>query len=284
MKYKIDVDLKLITSSLGITVEKLANNIGVARETLSRIENGSIEPSDDLLEKIYSFAYQSGIELNKAKVNYYSKHHEVLVFHGSKNIIDTQISLDYSRKSVDLGKGFYTGENYEQSLDFVCNNKSPIYIIDVDYNALKIKTFDLSIEWLMAIALNRGLLKEFQNSKYCKNLEKELDKYDVIIAPIADNRMFNIIESFSDYQITTEQAIHALKALSLGNQIVFKTEKAISQIKLLEQLYVCKSEREQAYKTKITRIKRTNDYIVNAYKEHLREGKYLSEVIKDGEY
>ena len=67
---------------------------------------------------------------------------------------------------------------------------------------------------------------------------------DVIIAPIADNRMFDIINEFVENEITDEQCRHALAATNLGYQYVLKTVKAVDSISYLQEMYVCNKEKE----------------------------------------
>jgi len=57
--------------------------------------------------------------------------------------------------------------------------------------------------------------------------------------------MFRIIDSFIEDEITDEQCIHCLAATNLGFQYVFKTEKALSQVKIVERCYLCNEEKEK---------------------------------------
>lgn len=282
MEYSFISDINLICDYLSLTHEKLAEELGISFETISRIVNKDIVPSNELLEKFYSFVYNKGIELNRLKVEHYKKNHNVILFHGSKDQITGDISLSYSRKNVDLGVGFYAGDNYEQSLDFVCLTKTgSVYVLDADYADLKILNLDVSLKWLLYIAINRSLLEEYKDTKMYQSLVGEMNLYDVIIAPIADNRMFDTIDDFVSSAISSEQAIHALKELSLGKQIVFKTTKAIKHIKMLERLYLSKAEKDNATKHKLQKIEEATKYISNAYASHIREGKYINEVFSD---
>ena len=284
MEYHISDDLKLIASGLNMTLSALAEELDISLETLSRIVNKSIYPSNEIMEKIYAYAYKNRFYINEKKIELYSRKRNILLFHGSKDQITGNISLDYSRNKIDFGKGFYLGDNYEQSLDFVCETPSgSIYVIDGDYSDLKVLHIDISIDWMLLILLNRGKLEEYKNTKKYKELVNYLSRYDVVIAPIADNRMFTTIEDFMRSAITTEQATHALRDLSLGNQIVFKTEKAISQLRILERLYVSKPEKEFVHENKITKILDSERYVSDAYRAYQRKGLYISEVFSDEE-
>ena len=282
MKYNISQDLLFITRVFDRSFSDLAKELNIPLETISRIVNGSVYPSNEILEKVYSYVYSKNLNINKCKIDIYQKDSRVLLFHGSKSELEGEIDLNHSRDHVDLGIGFYAGDNYQQSLDFICQkDDSSIYVLQVDYSDLKILDLSISLEWMLMIAINRGMLEEYIDSKKYKEVVNMLNSYDVIIAPIADNRMFNIIGDFANYTITTEQAIHALKSLSLGNQSVFKTEKAIKSIKVIERMFICKAERNDAIKEKYERIEKDKNNAVNAYKKYLRQGLYISEVFEN---
>ena len=282
MEYRVDQDIKIICDYLSLSEKEFANEIGLPFETLSRIVNKKIKPSDEILEKIYSFAYEKEIRLNSKKVDAYKKNYEVVLLHGAKSTIDGEISLEHSRIHVDLGKGFYTGNNYQQALDFVSHfPNSSIYIFRAKLQDLKILRLTESIDWMLMIALNRGMLEEFKNSKKYQQILDKCNSFDVIICPIADNRMFDSIEMFINGQVSSEAAIQALNSLHIGEQIVFKTEKAIKQLKPLERLYLCRKERIDSYKHKSQLLEQSEFNVVKVYREFTKQGLSILEVFKD---
>ena len=50
---------------------------------------------------------------------------------------------------------------------------------------------------------------------------------------------------------------------------------------LIERLYICRAERNDAIKEKYERIEKDKNFAVNAYKKYLRQGLYISEVFDD---
>lgn len=282
MKYNVSQDLKFISEFMSLSLGQLSEQIDIPKETLSRINNGAFNPSNEMLERIYGFIYDKNIKLNEIKVEAYKRNHNVVLFHGAKDELKGELSLDYSRSDVDFGVGFYTGDNYNQSLDFICQTKTgSVYILDVDYSDLKVLNLDVSLEWIILIAINRGKLDKYKSTKLYQELTEKLNSYDVIIAPIADNRMFTTIDDFTNYAITTEQAIHAIKDLSLGKQIVFKTKKALAHIKILERLFITKDEKRVAIKGKIQKIMDADSFVTQAYQKYIRKGLYINEVFDD---
>lgn len=281
MKCEISKDIEIICLALNLTKQELANKIAVPFETISRIVNGHVEPSKEILEKFYGFSYNKGIRLNQSKVDVYKKNHNVVLFHGSKKGIIGDLSLDFSRDDLDIGRGFYTTENYLTALEFVSTyDDSSVYVLDCNNTDLKILKIDVSLDWMLCIAYNRGLLEDFKNTKKYQQISVMLDSFDVIIAPIADNRMFDTIELFVDGGITSETAVKALNSLHLGNQIVFKSEKAIQHLKILECLYLSKPEKEDALKLKVLAVEEGVNNARDIYRNNAKQGLTVGEVFE----
>ena len=96
---------------------------------------------------------------------------------------------------------------------------------------------------MIAIAYFRGWLNDYKDSPLIKRLVSKLSDYDVIIAPIADNRMFDIIAEFVENEITDEQCRHALAATNLGFQYVLKTNKTLKMLSFLKKCMSVKKKK-----------------------------------------
>lgn len=95
------------------------------------------------------------------------------MFHGSKQEIKDDISLNYCKDNNDLGKGFYLKETINQSSISVSEYKdSHVYGYGLFINKLKVYEFNLDLEWLLYISYNRGLLKEYADNKKNKKYYK----------------------------------------------------------------------------------------------------------------
>ncbi|MGM9970672.1 MAG: DUF3990 domain-containing protein [Anaeroplasma sp.] len=283
MKYKTNEDLKLIREMLEISQDEMAISIGVDKKTITRIENSINFPTSETLEKIYDFAYKKGIKINKIKEMMYKEENPRLkiIFHGSKNMIEGTISPNYGRLNNDFGSGFYCGESIEQTTSFVSRFKdSSIYILKFDEKDLKFVNFDVNQEWMLAIAYFRGRLQEYENNILIQNIIHKVKNSDYIIAPIADNRMFRIMDRFINGEITDEQCKHCLAATNLGKQYVLLTEKATSKVDILERCYISKAERENYLTQKQAEINDSDNKVKLALIKYKREGKYIEEILK----
>lgn len=98
---------------------------------------------------------------------------------------------------------------------------------------------------MLTIAYYRGKLQEYVKTETVKKLLKANEGVDYIIAPIADNRMFEIIDSFIEGEITDVQCQHCLSATNPGKQYVFVSEKALDHITLLESCFLTDSENQK---------------------------------------
>ena len=108
---------------------------------------------------------------------------------------------------------------------------------------------------------------------------ERVETADVVIAPIADNRMFSIMNSFASGDINADVAIHSLSASKLGMQYIFKTEKAISALTPVERYYLSADEKYDCIRSLDERAAEINTKLKLAKRE-FREGLYIEEILK----
>lgn len=282
--FLVDKDIQMIRELRDISQGKLAEELGVARTTVERWEQQEVEISETNAEKLYTYAYSNNININKIKVQLYREDYEddkhKLLFHGAKTFIEGNLDVSKSRENNDFGKGFYCGETLEQAAMFVSAYlKSSIYMMSFDMDGLKGVHYSVNQDWMLTIAYFRRRLGAFCETPKIKSLIQKLERVDYIVAPIADNRMFQIIDSFIEGEITDEQCRHCLSATNLGYQYVFKTQKAINQIEVLERCYLCEYEKELYIKNRKLDNKVSEDKIKVAKKQYRGKGLYIDEIL-----
>lgn len=284
MEYNFSEDLKLIREVLGLSQDDFADKIGVERVTISRSESEKTEPSSKLLESVYSFAFSEKVRINRLKEMLWRdnlKENEKLLFHGAKSEIIGEIDISKGRSNNDFGCGFYTGESYEQAISFVSGfDNSSVYYIRFDDSDLKCKRYRVDQDWMLTIAYYRGALSEYENHPTIQELVAQSLDCDYIIAPIADNRMFQIINSFIDGELTDEQCKHCIAATNLGMQYVFTSDKAVSQSKLIESCYISDNERTYYKNIRVEESTLGADKIKLARKQYRGKGLYIDEILK----
>ena len=282
MDYNFADDLKAIREILGYTQCEMAEQLGVEQVTISRNELRKTKPTNQLLERVYNFAFDKKIQLNRLKemlwIEKLPSNHKLL-FHGAKGIIEGPLNVHAGRINNDFGQGFYTGETYAQAISFVSGFEgSSVYYLDFDNQNLKSKEYFVDQEWMMTIAYYRGALDNYKNHTIVQNIIKNSRNCDYIIAPIADNRMFKIIDSFIQGEITDEQCKHCLAATNLGKQYVFFFFLTVSQLKIVERVYFADNEKNYYKEIRSSDSELGEDKVKLARIQYRGKGRYIDEI------
>lgn len=142
-----------------------------------------------------------------------------ILYHGSYTKIDKP-NLEKGRIDVDFGLGFYTTESELIAKKWACKyNQSCVNEYSFDMSSLKVKYLGLDKEWL-------NVVKTFRRGE-----EYAFDeKYDIIIGPIADDKLFTTLDMYDMGLLSTEQAVQIMNCMNYGMQTVFKTAKALEML------------------------------------------------------
>ena len=265
---------------------ELAEAINVPRSTLYRWKKGKIKISNQYLEILYNFAYSQGIKLNYMKSQLFNDSclkDEKILFHGAKKELMGKISAQYGRETNDFGKGFYVGESLFQSASFVSSYKdSSVYVFKYKKNnKLKVTEFFVDQEWMLAIAYYRGKIDNYSDHPIIRTIRKKVEESDLVIAPIADNQMYQIIDDFIFGNLTDEQTKHALSATNLGKQYVFLNDKTLENLELIEHLYLCEKEKKDYLEIKGKENSIGIQKVKIAKREFAGKGKYIEEIFDE---
>jgi transcriptional regulator with XRE-family HTH domain len=285
MSYQIIQDIETVIELRNFSVDGFSKELGVSRVTVNNWLSGKKEINEKNIAAFYEYAFQKGVRLNKIKEQLYREElddeEEILLFHGAKNKIEGKIGLEYSKKRNDFGNGFYCGESLEQSAMFVATYpQSSLYMLKFRRSKLKYKKYTVSREWMLMIAYYRGRLGEYENLDSIKKLVEENQGVDYIIAPIADNRMFEIIDQFIDGEITDVQCQHCLSATNLGNQYVLVSDRALKQVEILERCYLADAEKDYYLSSKQEEYEVNRDKVKLARKCYRNQGDYIEDILK----
>ena len=133
---------------------------------------------------------------------------------------------------------------------------------------------------MIAILAYRGSIDSYINHPKVKKVIDKIKSCDYIIAPIADNTMYDILEEFASKQITDEQCLHCLSANQLGKQIVFLNDEACKHLKIVKKFYLSNSERIDIKKIRESNNEIGYQKVLLAKQEYRRSGKYIDELFK----
>lgn len=284
MDYNIIDDIQTVIELKNLTIDKFAEELGVSRMTVNNWLSNKKTISDKNIASFYEYTYKTGIRLNIIKEQLYREDivdgSHILLFHGAKTCIEGSLRLDYSKPKNDFGTGFYCGESLEQSAMFVSTfPSSSLYMLSFNPLNLTKKEYNVNQDWMLMIAYFRERLGEYSSSHIINQLVRELEGVDYIVAPIADNRMFEIIDQFIDGEITDIQCLHCLSATNLGKQYVFLSEEAIKHIELLEKCYLPADEKNDYLISRQKNHDINRDKVKVARKQYRNQGAYIEDIL-----
>lgn len=179
---------------------------------------------------------------------------DIILYHGSYMAV-SNIDLNKCEDNKDFGKGFYLTTSKEQAMSFIklsINKAKSRRLIDENTNKgylsifklysvdnLKIKYFETADkDWLHYVVANREVVK----FKDLLNIYKD---YNVIVGKIANDRTASTLQAYVEGifgEVGTETAdnaaISTLLPEKLENQICFKTNDAIKNLRFIESCEV----------------------------------------------
>ncbi|WP_297633557.1 DUF3990 domain-containing protein [uncultured Clostridium sp.] len=205
---------------------------------------------------------------------------KLIIYHGSDKRIDNP-RYDGGRKFSDFGIGFYATTNIEMAKSWSTrkiDKKALVNKYILNTEGLESLTFDLDINWILFIAHNRGLIDNKELKKFLEEKYKDLNKYDVILGPTADDRMFDTMNMFFENTITIEHCIQSLNSMDLDIQYNLRSKKAIEAIKFIESIELDKEYYSSEIKLKKTIMKEKMKFIRKKYGS---VGKYFDELEKE---
>lgn len=266
--------------------EKLCKKMDITPTDYLAIKNEELEPTKQQLENIYNFAYTRGLYLNEISwqecLDEFRKNRVKVCTHGARTGIKGDIRLDAnsSEDTNDFANGFYIGQDISQAGMFVGEEpNSSLYFLTFDPKGLRCAFFDVSEEWMLAIGLFRGRLNEYADNPKLIAIRDKVANSDFVFAPIADNKLFEVIDSFINGEITDKQCLYALSATHLGYQYVLKTQKALDNLTIINHLYYCAVEKSLYNKEAEVESMTSQNKAIIARKKYKDTGKYINEIL-----
>lgn len=147
----------------------------------------------------------------------------MILYHGSNQVIDRP-DLLHSRANVDFGRGFYTTPLREQAEKLAARytfrgQDAVLSRYTLDEKALqtvKVLSFDsYTEEWLDFIL-------------HCRQGQDTSD-YDIVIGGVANDKVFNTVELYSDGLIDKNEAIKRLRYEKPNLQVCLRTQSIIDK-------------------------------------------------------
>lgn len=157
------------------------------------------------------------------------------LYHGS-NVEVRKPSLLKSRKNTDFGRGFYTTTQKEQAehwtsikMDRAKKGRRVVSVFEVDETILS------SLEFMIREfhGPDEAWLNFVVNSR--KGIEHD---YDIVFGPVANDKVFTVVNLYESGIINATTAIAELKAYKTYDQLSFHTERVIKELRFVESYEV----------------------------------------------
>ena len=167
-------------------------------------------------------------------------------YHGSRQGIEGEIDPEMNvGKTLDFGHGFYLGTTFKQSSTFVAaeeEGRDRVYKFSFSLNGLDYLELR-DVKWVFFVAYNRKRIPDTpENANLLRQIRKVINHgYDVIVGPIADDKMAISMDNFFNNTISYGQLIKCLTQLNIGDQYCLKTKKACDNLKC-EVIYSCQDD------------------------------------------
>lgn len=200
------------------------------------------------------------------------------------------ISPYRSRESCDFGQGFYTGDKPDQPKGLIAGWKDHVfYELECYIDDLKIKTFSNdyqgNMDWVLFIGFNRNKAGYRPYKNLDERYECYNEEYDLIIGPIANDKMFQLMERFYSGDLCDKALISGLQQIKLGNQYVFKTTRScdMQHINIRSERKLSESEKSQVYADNMNRTEQS-DNILNQLQTRYRRAsdvKFYDELMEE---
>ena len=211
-------------------------------------------------------------------------------YHGSRNGIDFPVDIFHSKKRNDFGPGFYLGESFRQTSTFIAGENSGeerIYRFHLkldDLKVLDLRNPTKDDRWIMLVAYHRNEIKD-QNSPIYKKMKNLLNGYDVVIGPIADDRMFESMHRFFTNTLGYEELKDCLLKLNVGNQYCLLSPKSVDNEHLIvmEEYTLDNNIKEIIKEYASNNVNAASSFAVEVLSNKNKRGKLYREILKEYE-
>jgi transcriptional regulator with XRE-family HTH domain len=280
--------IKKIRTHMNMNQTEFAEQLNVTFATVNRWENGRALPNKLAQDKIYDLCKEYDVPvynmvLEKIEVASRSLELEkgrVLLYHGSKSGIEGVIEPK-SRKQCDFGAGFYMGTEPSQVLTLICDyERARFYIVSVEMEELNVLAVPADLEWAMLVAYHRGRMETIKGAKFYNKYKAMTEENDLVIGSIANDRMFHVIDSFFQGNLTDAALVNSLSALELGKQYVAVTKKGCDAVRIEKEISI--SYLEKMFLKEVSEANRVKGVSMadDICKNYRREGLFFDEILE----
>lgn len=206
---------------------------------------------------------------------------DITLYHGSKNGLQSPIQPN-SRSRCDFGKGFYMSTTPMQPKTLIYRHENPTFY------TLKLRISEIpedrilklsGRDWMLSVLYHRKYLKDIKQTDMYKQIKAMNQDKDLIIGPIADDRMNEVINNFTENLITNKVLLECLKYIDYGTQYVAKTKFACSKIKIISQETLDTNARKKWNELRKHIRQESYEKIRQINRQYRKDGQTLDEIL-----
>jgi hypothetical protein len=154
------------------------------------------------------------------------------LFHGGYLEV-SEPKIIASNRMLDYGTGFYTTTDDAQAARFTekfikSGKERVVSIYEYDdsiahEDITKLIFTEPDNAWLEYVVANRS----------GKGIDND---YDIVIGPVANDRVYTVVESYELGDYTADEAIRRLKTYQLTDQVVWKSDRALRLLLFIKSI------------------------------------------------
>lgn len=157
------------------------------------------------------------------------------LYHGSTMIV-RKPSLRPGKPNADFGKGFYTTSQFEQAMRWANIKKERA---QARRAVVSVYEFDESLLDSQRFNIRRFMGADEPWLYFVTDCRKSRGhKYDIVMGPVANDKVFTTVNLFESGVLSAEAAILQLRAYKTYDQLSFHTEPALAQLHFVESIIV----------------------------------------------
>ncbi len=164
----------------------------------------------------------------------------IKLYHGTDSFFERP-SLSMCRPFKDFGRGFYLTPDLAVAKRMAerCAERSdwqgaPKYVYVHDFDETDLSTFNVKhFTHVVDETFARFVMANRQMRSKAMDHNRD-NRYDIVIGPIADDKMGVLFRRFEDGEVTIEYLVNKLKFKKLSMQYSFHTVRALSKLTLRE--------------------------------------------------
>lgn len=207
---------------------------------------------------------------------------DMKLYHGSKTGIDGMI-MPSSRQKCDFGSGFYMGTDPMQAKAIVSERRNPVFY-ELNLKLSQIPEEQILVldgkEWMYHVLYNRGRLEELSGTKFYADIAQAEEGKDIVLGPIADDRMNPVIWAFTKGHVTDTVVMESMKCVNYGLQYVAKTQYTCSCIEVIKAEHLTDKDREECNKYRREQRYISDTVLPKIQIQFRNQGLYYDQVIE----